>query len=221
MKTNPLARAVGSSWVPCGNDRPAGQSRWPLVLSTGAHVCWLIACVLAGGCVRSGPPEIPPPRSLPAPVVEERKVEVAVADAPKPVAEEVRPVPAPEPARAPETKPAGPVEAPKPPPAPEAPKAPTIVGAWRVTEMSRQGQTMPMPDGVVMTLTFQEGGTLSMSMSGGPMPADQSRNGTWSVTGDQITISMENDAKTGTLTFEGNDRAVIDVTEVKMTLQRM
>lgn len=177
--------------------------------------------VIAAGCARSWPPEIPPPRGLPAPVVEAPKVELAVAEAPKPVVEEVRPAPPPEPVRAPETKPAAPVEAPKPPPAPEAPKAPTIVGSWRVAEMSRQGQTMPMPDGVVMSFTFQDGGTLSMSMSGGPMPADQNRNGTWSVTGDQITISMENDAKTGTLTFEGNDRAIIDVVEVKMTLQRM
>ena len=76
-----------------------------------------------------------------------------------------------------------------------------------------------MPPGMTMSMTFAESGTVSMTMSGGPgeQPA---RQGTWSVSDKQVTISIDHDTKTGTLTFEGNDRAILDFAEAKMTLTR-
>jgi hypothetical protein len=94
------------------------------------------------------------------------------------------------------------------------------VGTWQIVEMSHRGQPSPMPPGMTMTLTFAEGGSLSMTMSGGPAPAGQSRQGSWSLSGNQITVTMENDTKTGSLTFEGPDRAILDLEEAKMTLSR-
>ena len=58
-----------------------------------------------------------------------------------------------------------------------------------------------------------------MTMSAGPQ-GTQSRQGTYTLSGDSITISIENETKSGTLTFEGNDRATISMDEMKMTLSR-
>ena len=174
-------------------------------------VAWMMA-----GCARSLPPEIPdfkpPAARKPAPAVPPPTAKEA-----KPVAEAPpAPVQAPVP-QAPQTQPAAPPQI-KPVAAPAA-KAPTIVGTWQVVEMSQNGQAQPLPPGASVTLTFAEGGTVSMTMGGGP-EGGQSRQGTYSVSGNSITIAMENESKTGTLTFEGNDRAIIEVEEMRMTLTR-
>jgi len=151
-------------------------------------------------------------------VVKEITAPEPVADAPKAVVVEQAPPPPPEPKVA-ATKPAAVVEAP-PEPKKEAPKEPTLIGTWRVSEMVQRGTTMPMPEGMEMTLTFADGGTVTMSMSGGPMPEAQNRQGTYSYSDGQITIALDRETKTGKCTFEGNDRVIIEVDEVKMTLTR-
>jgi hypothetical protein len=86
--------------------------------------------------------------------------------------------------------------------------------------MSHGGQPMPMPGGMTMKFQFAEGGVLTMSMSGGPQGAGADRQGTYSVDGGKITMSMQNETKSGTIAFEGPDRVILDFTEAKMTLTR-
>lgn len=191
-------------------------------IATTAGLAWVGVCLAWAGCTRDAPPEIPPyvppvvakpvealkpapaVESAPPPVVEQRPVIVAAAEAPKPP-----PV-------------AAPVEVAKPAPSPEpaAPPAPTIIGAWRLVEMIQNGRPEPMPPGMSMVMTFEEGGTVTLAVSGGPMPEAQNMSGTYTLTGDQITITIQNDSKSGTLKFEGNTRAILDMQEVKMTLER-
>ncbi len=174
------------------------------------------------GCTRALPPDIPefkPPRTsvseLPEIVVVSEGGEPApqVAEAPKPEA----------PPEAPKPKPvaAAPQEAP--PPAAEEqkpePTAPTIIGTWRVTEMSRNGQVMPEMTQMQMTLTFAEDGTVTMSMTHPQRPEPMSRSGTYSISGDQLTITMEGDSKTGPYTLDGN-QLTIEIEEAKLIMTR-
>jgi len=176
---------------------------------------------VAGGCAREKPPEIPDP-ALPRPakvVKEEPKVEVVEASE-TPV-EAPPPPPAPK-AEAPKPAPvvaAKPEEAPKPVEAAPAAKAPTIVGTWRAVEMSQRGQVMPAQMNI--QFTFGEDGTVSMSMSMEGMPEPHSESGTYTLNGEQITISIRNDSKSGTLKFEGDSRATMEVAEVKVVLERV
>lgn len=190
-------------------------------MSTGClRTGWivLVGALVAGGCWRESPPEIPDyiPR-VAKPAVETPKVEVAEAPA-QPVA-----APEPKPEAPPPPKPvvaAKPIEAPPPPPpAPAAAREPTIVGTWKAVEMSQGGNAMPA--NVSIQFTFEQDGTLSMSMSMEGMPESQTEKGTYTLNGDQITISIENDAKTGTLRFEGESRVTLEVAEVKIVLERM
>jgi len=87
--------------------------------------------------------------------------------------------------------------------------------------MAQKGQVMPMPEGMQMTLTFAEGGTVSMSMSGGPTPEGHVRQGTFSYADGQVTISLDRETKTGKCTFEGSDRVTLEFDEVRMVLTRV
>jgi hypothetical protein len=178
---------------------------------------WSIAIL---GCYRSPPPEIPEFKPPPKPVAAETAPPATAEEAPAPVAEEPPPEPEPEPQPIDVAVPL-PSE---PPPAPEPEKqtarGPTIIGTWRCVEMLYNGQSMPLPEGMEMTMTFSEDGTLTMSTSGGPLPEPHTQQGTYALDGDQITISMGNEAKTGTCTFDGNDRVTLDIAESQMVLTR-
>lgn len=175
----------------------------------------LAAClfvVLAAGCWRASPPEIEEFRIPVKPAAVETTTsqpveQTPVAEAPKP---EPRPEEKPEPSKAPVAVAAAPAEAA--PPAPEAPKGPSIVGSWRVTNMSHNGSSQPMPPGFEMKWTFGEDGTLRMEMSMGER--SESKSGTYTVSGDQITLSgIEGSDKTGTVRFSGSDEMSIEVSE--------
>ncbi len=116
---------------------------------------------------------------------------------------------------------AAPVAEPLPEPKKEVRKEPTLLGSWRISEMAQKGQVMPMPEGMQMTLTFAEGGTVSMSMSGGPTPEGHVRQGTFSYADGQVTISLDRETKTGKCTFEGSDRVTLEFDEVRMVLTRV
>lgn len=182
---------------------------------------WLLAgvalvCGMAS-CARESPPEI---RQFVPPVVrmiadEEPTSRPVVAAAPTPAPK------APEPTSQPTSAPAPVeiVEAPVEEPEPVAPAAPSIVGSWRIVEVSRQGQTEPMPPGMDMIWTFDENGSLSTSMTGGPGGGQQT-DGSYTLSGDAITISMQSQTLSGTLAFNGNDQMTLDLSEVFFTLAR-
>ncbi len=190
---------------------------------SGLSAVRVLGCMTAGltlvtACTRSSPPEIPEFRPPPRRVIKEMPTPEPVADTPAPVPEPPRPPPS-----EPKPEPVKTAPAPPPPPEPraEAPKAPSLVGTWRITEMFHKEQTMAMPGGMQMTLTFAEGGAVTMSTFGGPMPEAQTRQGTYSLAGDgQITISMASDTKTGHCTFDGNDRMTIQFDDMRMVLAR-
>lgn len=184
----------------------------------------LLMCV-STACLREAPPEISDPatsarRAAPDKPIEEAEEDSEAAPAPPPppvaaVAIEAAPKPP-----APEAKPAeaaAPVDA-----APAAPDKPTIVGTWRIVEGTQRGQ--PMPPGMNIQFTFGSDGTLSMAMSmpmpDGSPPRSDTQSGTYSLDGDRITISIRNETKTGTLTLEGNTKAILDIDDVKFTLER-
>lgn len=183
----------------------------------------IVAVLMTGftGCGREVPPEIPDFRIPPKIALVDSTVPEVVTDPSAPMG----PVPTPLPKRAPTkasvavTK-AKVAEAPSPTPIPEAPAAPSIVGTWQVTEMSRRGQSQPLPSGMQMTFTFAQDGSLTMSVSGGQMPQAHTQQGTYSLTGNQITITMQNHSKSGTCTFDGNDRVTLEMDESKMTMAR-
>lgn len=188
------------------------QPKWWIVIA----VAW------AAGCGREAPPDVQdyvPLRTAKAPATQPAEPEEvletpteaapAMEAPPPPVVVSAAPPVATEVEKAPVA--AAPAEA----------KAPSIVGAWRVVEMSHRGQAQPLPPGMSMMLTFGEDGTFSMSMSGGPEgPGGEMPKGTYTVSGDQITISMRGETKTGKFSLEGNSRAIIDIDEAKMTLER-
>lgn len=178
-------------------------------------------------CTRESPPDIP---EFKPPVKAEVKEEVE----PEPAADEPAPEPEPEPEPKPkpepkkeEPKPVR-VEQPKPKPEPkkeEEPAAPTLVGTWKVTEFSINGESNPMLEQMEMTFTFAEGGTVTMSMSHPDMPEGAgTQEGTYKLEGDQITMTIDDEAKTGTCKFEGSNRAALEFTDgdekVKLALTR-
>lgn len=179
-----------------------------------AGVAWI--CGIAS-CARESPPEI---RQFVPPAVrmiaeEEPTSRPVVAAAPTPAPK------APEPTSQPTTAPAPVevVEAPVEEPEPVEPAAPSIVGSWRIVEISRQGQTQPMPAGMDMNWTFEENGTYSMSMTGGP-GGGQQMDGSYTLSGESITISMQGQTQSGTVTFNGNDQMTFDLSEAVFTFAR-
>jgi hypothetical protein len=180
-----------------------------------------IAAGLAAGCGREAPPEIheyvPIRVAKAAPQTQEAEpeemVEAAAVEAPAapaPVRQEVMVAAAP----------AAATEVAKAPAAPAVAQAPTVLGTWRVVEMSQHGEAMPMPAGMSMQLTFEEGGTLTTVMSMPGMPEPQRQQGTYSVSGDQITLIIGGDAKTGGLRFEGDSRMIVDAGDTRIVLTR-
>jgi len=94
------------------------------------------------------------------------------------------------------------------------------VGTWRVTGMSHNGQDMPGFDEMEMTLTFTEDGSITMSVSGGQMPEAMTQEGTYRLSDSQITMSLDNQSKTGTCTFDGHNRVTLEFDEARMVLTR-
>jgi hypothetical protein len=180
----------------------------------------LVAGLLAG-CFRDPPPEltkfIPPP--APEPVQDEPTPAVA-SDEPAPMAEISEPEPEPEVTDlAPPPPAATPTQTAAPAVTSAAP-APTLIGSWRLINMIRNGEPQ-MPPGMDLVITFEEGGTTTMSMSSPQMPEPMSRQGTWSTSGDDsITITFEGDSQTGTYTLT-RTTLTINIQEGQMELQRL
>ena len=77
-----------------------------------------------------------------------------------------------------------------------------------------------MPEGMSMQLTFGQDGTCAMTMT---MPGGQQgpgQSGTYSINGEQITISIGGDAKTGTFHFDGDKKVTLEMEEVHLVLER-
>jgi hypothetical protein len=178
----------------------------------------LLAGILTGlGCVRSSPPEIPPYRPPAARVIKETpfleigEITEAVAYTPKP-----------------ELKPAA-----KPKPEPEAPKptvkeetkpqpaanTPTLVGTWTAQEMTTQNG-VDLSSQMSITFTFGDDGQFSMTMSREGMPQPATQTGTYELSGDQITISVQGQTRTGTCTFDGPNRVTLALNDVRLVLAR-
>jgi len=175
---------------------------------------------LLSGCGREPPPEIqqfvPPIQEIVKQTATQEAIDTTPEQEPEP---KPKPEPKPEPKKA-VPKPKAPPLAPKPQPKEEEPQAPSIIGSWQVSDMSRNGQSMPMPEGVEMTFTFGEDGTVSMTTSMAQMPEPRTMEGTYTLTDDQITISMKGESKTGTYTLQGNDTLILEIDQVQMTLSR-
>ncbi len=179
--------------------------------------CTVTILLATVGCARSLPPEVIDFKPPTMKVTEESKPELVVANpAPQPVV-----APPPQPARPAASAPAAIVAAPPPtPPQPTKATAPTIIGTWRVAEMSRNGQSSPMPAGMSMSITFSDGGNVSISMSGGPGGAGQDQQGTYTLNENQISMTMRGHVESGTLNFESSNRAVLDLGQTRMVLSR-
>ncbi len=169
----------------------------------------LIAAGLTG-CYRPAPPDVPEFHAPAEPVRKEiEKVAASDTVAPTPTPETTTmPTPTPVPG-APVELAASPT--PTPPPTAEAPAAPSIVGRWQMTEMSHNGQSHPLPDGMTMIYEFgADGSTLTINVSGGKLPSPQTMTGSYSVSGDQITFTMHDHSQSGTFRFEGDNVLVIE-----------
>jgi hypothetical protein len=171
------------------------------------------------GCGRDAPPEGSEYKVPPAIVFGESAV-------PEPASLSGTPAPPPKPVpTAAPVKVAAPVQAMQKVPEPVKKvesAAPSIIGTWLVSEMSRNGQAMPLPPGMQITFTFAEGGSLTMSVSGEKIPQGKNdQQGSYTLNGEQFTMTMHNKPSSGTCRFEGNDRVTLDMTEAKMVLTRM
>jgi len=169
------------------------------------------------------PPEVPDFKPPAKKVVKEETPPQVVADT-RPAAP-VEPPPAPAPAKPEPPKPAPPPPRPEAPPPPvEKKAAPTLVGTWKISEMSVNGQSPPESAQMQMTITFEEGGSVTMAVSSPQMPQAHTQTGTWSLTDGQITMSMDRESRTGRCTFEGDSRAILEFEEggqkIRMVLTR-
>jgi hypothetical protein len=173
---------------------------------------------IGAGCGRDAPPDVPEYKIPPAIVFEESAVPEPAPLSGAPAAAP-RPVPRPMPAK---VQVPVPVEQKVVAPVMKAEASgPSLIGSWRITEMIVKGQAIPMPAAMQMTLTFAEGGSVTMSVSGGQMPQGKTEQGTYTLTGEQFTMTIHNDTKSGTCRFEGTGRATLDMGEAKMVLTRM
>lgn len=183
---------------------------WQLA-AVGTLTLWL------AGCWRDAPPEIQEFRA-PATHVEEETPESQPTTQPAPaVVEEPKPEePAeekPKTVKAPTT-----VEAAPEPPQEAPKKEPTIIGSWRLTQAAHNGQVMPLPAGMEMTMTFNDDGTLAMSQSFQGQSHD--RTGTYTLNGNQITISMMGQTKTGNYSLNGDNELTMDMDNGQATFTR-
>lgn len=170
------------------------------------------------GCMRSDPPEVTefkPPKK----VEEERKV-VQVADTGEALPDEKKPEPQPEakpeakPERKPEPKPEEKKEDPK-----QDPQGPSIIGTWKMVSMERDGQSMDMPPEMNITMTFQEGGTMTMRQEHSQMPEANEMEGTYTIDGDQLSITVMGDTKSGAFEFDGANTLYLNI-EGRVKLER-
>jgi hypothetical protein len=178
-----------------------------------------LAALDVGWHGRSRPPALPVFRAPP--------VTTEPAEEPQLIADEpVTRVPATPPAPPPVEAPAPKVEAAPPPPPPvkaaEPPKAgaPTIVGSWRMTEMTMNGQSAPGIDQVSMSFTFKADGTVAAVHEMASAGMHREQEGTYEISGDQITIRMDQHPQTMTFSFEGNDRLILSFQQMRMVLTR-
>ncbi len=185
----------------------------------------LVGCVLTGallGCYRAGPPEViefrPPPKvvakaSAVPEAAEEVVAERTVVEAPPPPSKRD-----PTPVVAPTVAPREPE--PDPEPVVEKGSGPSILGTWRVVAMGSTGNTQPLPEGTSMTLTVAPGGTVTMTVSNPQMPEDQIMEGTYELDGDRITVTIQGETRSGTYTFDGNNRVTLDMGGMGLILER-
>jgi hypothetical protein len=152
-------------------------------------------------CAREAPPTRPSPLPSPTPTPEAKSPEPKPAEPEetKPGPEQ-KPTPKPTPKPKQESKPAPKAEK-KPEPPKEEPKAaePTLVGTWRVTEMSHNGQSAPMPG--EMMLTFTSDGQVRVGMVGPDGQAQEREEGTYTVNGDQLVVTEGGHDQTMTFKF--------------------
>jgi len=183
------------------------------------YILLLVAAGLLVGCWRPSPPEMRKFRKPAKAVVQEVAPPAAADTGPLEAVEPKPEPPPPEPVR-----PAPPVQRPppEPNPAPQAEATPSasIVGSWRVTEMSHNGQTIDMPGGMQMIYTFTDSGTVSMSVSGENLPQGHSQEGAYTLSDNQITISLRGQSKTGTYKLEGTDRLILEMDGARIVLTR-
>ena len=167
---------------------------------------------------RSRPPVLP---TFQPPVVDTRPAEEPQVAAEEPEARlpEKPPPPPPVEAPAPQVEVAPPPPPPQKPP--DAPKTagPSIVGTWRVTEMSMNGQPAPGIDQMSMTFTFKADWTVAMVNEVPSAGMKQEKEGTYEIAGDQITIRMDQHPQTMTFSFEGNDRLVLSMQQQQMQMR--
>jgi hypothetical protein len=165
---------------------------------------------------RSRPPVLPAFRP---PVVDTRPAEEPQVAAEEPEVRLPEKPPPPPPVEAPAPR----VEAAPPPPQKpaEAPKptGPSIIGTWRVTEMSMNGQPSPDMSQMSMTFTFKADGTMTMVNEVPSAGVKKEQEGTYEIAGDQITIQVEQHPQTMTFSFEGNDRLVLSLQQQQMQMR--
>lgn len=191
-----------------------------LILKTfivaGSMIC------LGTGCGRESPPEVPAYKVPPAIVFEESTIPEPLPLSGIPTASP-KPVPPPAPVKV-QTS----VQAEQKvvaPAAKTAPSGPSLIGSWRVVEMSVNGQSMPASSGMQITMIFAEGGTLTTTVSAPQMPEGKTDQGSYTVNNDQITMTSRNQSRTGTFRFEDPNRITLEMTEgnsqLKLVLTRM
>jgi len=178
-------------------------------LLVSAACCGILLTFTA--CYREMPPDMPEFR---APVVTKDEVataaEVKRDTGPGPVMVEAPVVEAAPEVAAPPPVVAAPTGMEAPPPAPPeaAPAAPSIVGTWRMVQMIDQtGQPQPMPPGASMTLTFSADGQITVQQQFGDM--NNSETGSYTVSVDQITLTVDGEPKTGTYTVTATQLTIV------------
>lgn len=187
--------------------------------------CWLaplLGLLLIGGCYRSDPPETTAFRAPVRPTLKAIDVpDTAPKGAPVQVAAAEPDAPPPPPPPKPTADAAPVIEAAPAADEPTAAAGPTLIGTWRMTSISHDGQEMPMSPGMEMTMTFAEGGKLTFSQSYNG--ESRTMTGTWSINGDMLTLTADEagpEAQSGPYTLTGNTLE-ITIDEGTMRLTRI
>ena len=189
--------------------------------TTGGSFAWfalagLTSSLMISGCYRSSPPEIPEFLPPPRPAARVLTTPEAVKGKTEAWTEEPKPEPEPESTSTPAASAAPPPEA---KPTEVVVVKPSLIGTWLVLEFIQNGQAMPLPEGMEMTMTFAEGGSVSMKMSSEMMPEGQAFQGTYVLDGDRMTVSMQGQTRSGTYSFDG-DTLTLDFEDGRMVLSR-
>ena len=169
------------------------------------------------GCTREPPPETPKEKTPPKLTLAESTVPELVSAVTPSAALPPPPPPMAKPMM--KAPPPPPPSAAAPPPV-KAEAAPTIIGTWQVQEIYNKGQLQPMPPGMTMVLTFDEGGSVTMTMSNPKMAQPMTVQGSYTFGNGQITLNLKNDSKSGTYQFDGANRITLDLGDGKMVLVR-